>query len=189
MRKPLIDGNLKRWNNKKEKYLVFYIITRWKLGNSYTNWNVFLVFSRIWLAIVRSPDRCETAPNRTFLNASSVGFGRIELYYTFRGWRYDRAELDGRRRIIDNIFRVLIYMSFLCLKMPYYNHKHFSSSILIILFLCVAFISLGQFRTLCCFITCDFFYGGKKIILFRENHASTKILSKLKKIIFLRRNH
>lgn len=112
MRKPLIDGNLKRWNNKKEKYLVFYIITRWKLGNSYTNWNVFLVFSRIWLAIVRSPDRCETAPNRTFLNASSVGFGRIELYYTFRGWRYDRAELDGRRRIIDNIFRVLIYVIF-----------------------------------------------------------------------------
>lgn len=41
----------KRWNNKN-KYLVFYIIT--KMGNSYTNWNVFLVFS----CASGSHDRC-----------------------------------------------------------------------------------------------------------------------------------
>lgn len=78
-----------------------------KLGSLCTNWNVFLVFLRLWFVVGRG--KVLSAPSK------------LEIK------RRTRVRLG--RRIIENVFRVLIYVIFV-FKMPYYNHKHFSSSIL-----------------------------------------------------------
>lgn len=115
----LIDGNLsdgtttnkqKKWWWKQEKYLVFYIITRREEnGEKFinTNWNVFLVFSL--------EQRCGLPTCARF------------VLHMKKIWKASSGPCSGRR-IIDNIFRVLIYVIFFVFKMPYYNHKHFSSS-------------------------------------------------------------
>jgi len=99
----LIDGNICDGTARKVEGKIFSFISLRELGNSYTNWNVFLVFSRIWPAIARLTGA--KLFRRKFLNALAVELSHV---------RWSRRAIDRVRRAgrIINILSVLIYVFF-----------------------------------------------------------------------------